>query len=74
MTQCTKKEIDFGIFILHRLSEKWDKSVPEIYRILTETNILDGYVLNCYDALHTLGEQYLVDDITDFVREEGLTI
>jgi hypothetical protein len=34
MTQCTKKEIDFGIFILHRLSERWNRSVPETYRIL----------------------------------------
>jgi hypothetical protein len=70
----TVKEINFGIFIIHRLAESWRKPVPETYRILKNTNILDGYVLNCYDTLHTLGEQYLVEDITEFAREEGASV
>ncbi|WP_415752217.1 DUF3791 domain-containing protein [Holdemanella porci] len=26
----------------------------------------------CYDVLHTLGKEYLVKDITDFVKEKGI--
>jgi hypothetical protein len=70
----TAREINFGIFIIHRLAESWHKPVPETYHILKSTNILDGYVLDCYDTLHTLGEQYLIGDITEFAREEGAAV
>ena len=39
-----------------------------------ESGILDGYILPCYDVLHTQGRQYLVEDITEFVKEKGVQI
>ena len=38
-----------------------------MYEIVNKTGILDNYIIRCYDVLHTMGEQYLVNDITDFV-------
>ena len=32
-------------------------------------NVLDDYVIPHYDTLHTLGQEYLVEDISDFVKE-----
>jgi len=74
MTQCTVKEKDFSIFLIHRLSERWGTSAPETYDILNSTDILDGYILKCYDTLHTLGTEYLVDDLTEFAREKGIAV
>jgi hypothetical protein len=74
MTFYNKNEIDFSIFLLHRLAHKWGKSVPEAYRVLVDTDVLDGYILKCYDTLHTLGAEYLVDDVTEFVREKGMAV
>jgi hypothetical protein len=48
--------------------------VPETYGILMDTGILDEYLIKCYDTLHTLGAEYLVDDITEFVYEKGVAI
>ncbi|MGN0164253.1 MAG: DUF3791 domain-containing protein [Candidatus Ornithomonoglobus sp.] len=31
-------------------------------------------MIQCYDTLHTLGREYLIDDITSFVHEKGVTI
>ncbi|MDR3224951.1 MAG: DUF3791 domain-containing protein [Clostridiales Family XIII bacterium] len=42
--------------------------------MLLETDILDGYILKCYDTLHTLGAEYLVDDLTEFTRERGVAV
>lgn len=39
----------------------------EVYEILDSTGILDDYIIKCYDVLHTLGKEYLVEDITEFV-------
>ena len=74
MTQCTVDEKDFGVFLLHRLAERWGKPVPETYLILNNTDILDGYILKCYDTLHTLGTEYLVDDLTEYAREKGVVL
>ena len=42
MTQCTVGEKGFGMFLIHRLAERWGKPVPETYLILNNTGILDG--------------------------------
>lgn len=34
-------------------------------------DILDSYIIECYDVLHTLGSQYLMEDITEVLKERG---
>ena len=69
-----KKELTFVVFILHALGQHWNMTTPEVYEILNTTGILDGYIIKCYDVLHTLGKEYLVEDITEFVREKGIDV
>ena len=74
MRQCTVEEKDFGVFLIHRLAKQWGMPVPETYSILNRTNILDEYILACYDTLHTLGTEYLIEDLSEFAREKGVCI
>lgn len=74
MKQITMSELNFSIFLIHQLAKAWGKPVAETYQILTDTDILDGYVFECYDTLHTLGEKYLVEELTEFSRERGALI
>lgn len=69
-----KKELTFVIFILHALGQHWNMTTPEVYEILNTTGILDDYIIKCYDVLHTLGKEYLVEDITELVREKGIDV
>lgn len=69
-----KKELTFVVFILYALGEHWKMTTPEVYEILNTTGILDDYIIKCYDVLHTLGKEYLVEDITEFVREKGMDV
>ena len=69
-----KKELTFVIFILHALGQHWNMTTPEVYEILNTTGILDDYIIKCYDVLHTLGKEYLVEDITELVREKGINV
>lgn len=62
------------VFILHALGQRWNMTTPEVYDILNSTRILDNYIIKCYDVLHTLGKEYLVEDITEFVREKGIDV
>lgn len=74
MNVCEEKELSFSIFILYSLAEKWNKSPATVYRILNTTGILDDYIIAGYDVLHTLGKEYLVEDITEYVREKGVLL
>ena len=69
-----KKELTFVVFILYVLGQHWNMTTPEVYEILNTTGILDDYIIKCYDVLHTLGKEYLVEDITEFVREKGIDV
>ena len=69
-----KKKLTFVVFILHALGQHWNMTMPEVYDILNSTGILDDYIIKCYDVLHTLGKEYLVEDITEFVREKGIDV
>ena len=69
-----KKELTFVVFILYALGQHWKMTTPEVYDILNSTGILDDYIIKCYDVLHTLGKEYLVEDITEFVREKGIDV
>ncbi len=71
---CTKNELEFSLFVIYQLAGKWDKTPPEVYKILNETHILDNYIIACYDILHTLGAEYLAEDITEFTKEKGVQI
>lgn len=71
---CKEKELRFSIFILYSLADKWNKTSAYVYKILNSTGILDDYVIPGYDILHTLGKEYLVEDITEYVKEKGVCI
>lgn len=66
-----KNELTFTVFLIHALAEAWQVSPQKVYEILSRTTILDDYIVPCYDVLHTQGEKYLVEDITEFVNERG---
>lgn len=71
---CKEKELSFSIFMLYALAEKWKKTPAAVYKILNTTGILDDYIIAGYDMLHTQGKEYLVEDITEFVRERGVSV
>lgn len=71
---CKEKELNFSIFLLYSLADSWKKTPVDVYKILNSTGILDNYIIPCYDVLHTQGKEYLVEDITEYVREKGVYI
>lgn len=67
----TENELEFSTFIFYSLSDSWNTSPAEVYKVLNSSGILDGYIIEAYDVLHTLGKEYLVEDITDLVNDRG---
>lgn len=53
-----KKRIIIYHFLIHQLAEEWDKTPSEVYSILKSANVIEDYIVPCYDTLHTLGRRY----------------
>ena len=67
-------ELTFVIFLLYQIAEELKKTPSDVYKALSDARVISEYIVPCYDTLHTLGSKYLVDDITEMVRERGVEI
>ena len=47
-------------------------SAVEVYHRLKQSGILHGYIIPSYDVLHTFGKEYLMEDLTEYMREKGV--
>ena len=71
----TPERLEFTIFCLENVADSLKKPAPEVFDWWTKkSDILYGYILPCYDVLHTQGKEYVVEDILEVMREEGLNV
>lgn len=66
------KALEFVTYCISKLAQVLNLSQREVYRRLKESGILDGYIIPSYDVLHTFSSRYLVEDLTDYMREKGV--
>ena len=66
------KVLNFTIFLIHKLANAWKVSPSKVYSMLNSSGILDNYIVKCYDVLHSLGAEAMVDDISELAREKGV--
>lgn len=70
-----KKQIEFAVFCIESVAEKLGQTGDVIYEMLTkESNILNDYIVGCYDVLHTQGKEYIVDDIIEVMKQKGVRV
>ena len=68
-----KKELDFAVFCVESVAERLGVNGADIYvKLKHESDLLDAYIVKYYDTLHTQGKEYIVADIIDIMRKEGL--
>ncbi|MCL2496170.1 MAG: DUF3791 domain-containing protein [Clostridiales bacterium] len=68
-----KNELDFAVFCIESVAKQLDISGSDVYGLLTiNSKILDDYIIPCSDVLHTQGKEYIVSDIIEYMRREGV--
>jgi len=69
----TPEQSFFAVFCIEALVDDLGITGDKIYKILTEdSDILDNYILPCYDALHTQGRDYIVRDLKELMQKKGV--
>ena len=69
----TAEQSFFAVFCIEALAEALGTTGDSIYKLLTEkSDILDNYIVPCYDALHTQGKEYIVRDLKELMQKQGI--
>jgi len=71
---CNDEQLKFCVFIINQISQVIKKPTAFVYKLLAESGVLDEYIISCYDSLHTLGREYLVNDITGLLHDRGVAL
>ncbi len=59
-------------YCISRLAQRLNLSQNEVYDRLNRSGILYDYIVPSYDVLHTFSSRYLMDDLTDYMKEKGV--
>lgn len=67
-----KDTLEFVTYCIGKLSHLLKLPQREIYRRLKTSGILYEYLVPSYDVLHTFSSTYVMDDLTDLMKERGV--
>lgn len=65
-------DVDFVTYCIGNLSRHLGMTATEVYSRLKQSGILSEYIVPSYDVLHTFSKEYLMEDLTDYMREKGV--
>lgn len=67
------KNLEFVIFCIEGLSERLDRNAEDVYTLLKkDTDIIDNYIIPCYEALHSQSKKYIIDDLIEVLNMKGV--
>lgn len=64
--------MEFVTYCIAKLSALLKLPQQEVYRRLKNSGILYDYIVPSYDVLHTFSSRYLMEDLTDYMKEKGV--
>jgi len=67
-----KKTLQFVTYCISKLSQSLMLPQREVYSRLKQSGILYDYIVPSYDVLHTFSSRYLMEDLTDYMKEKGV--
>lgn len=67
-----KENIDFTIYCIGIVAEALCCDARDVYRLMKKGNLIMGYIVPCFDVLHTFSRQYIVEDLTNLMRQKQL--
>lgn len=69
------KELEFAVFCIENVAKKLSVDGSVVYDMMAvQTDILQHYIIPCYDVLHTQGKEYIVNDLIDMLKAKGVSL
>ncbi len=71
----SQSNVEFVIFCIENLAIRLGVDGKKVYDALAEkSDILESYIVPCYEVLHTQSKDYIIDDILNVMKEKGVTV
>ena len=51
-----------------------NKSAKDVYHAMQNAGMIDGYIVPCYDVLHSFSKEYIVDDLVSLMQQKGVKL
>ena len=68
-------ELEFVVFCIENVATKLGVEAERVYQTFAEQRaILHGYIVPEYEVLHTQSREYIVDDLIDVMKENGVEV
>ena len=68
-------ELEFAVFCIENVASRLGADAKHVYQAFTEkSDILNGYIVPEYEALHTQSREYIVNDLLDVMKERGVEV
>lgn len=64
----------FVIYMIHACADRWNTSPSRVYYALKQSGCLDHYLVPNYDILHTQSTDYVVEDITEYLKNQEVAV
>lgn len=72
MADMDRSTLDFVTYCISKLAQALNLSQADVYKRLSSSGILQDYIIPSFDVLHTFSSRYLIDDLTDYMKEKGV--
>lgn len=69
-----KDILEFVTFMIGCVALRLQQPCATVYKMMKEANIINDYIVGCYDTLHTFSRDYATDDVIDYMRYKGLAV
>lgn len=69
--QMQEYQLDFVTYCVGNLADRLNMSASKVYKMLRSTDILNGYMIPCYDVLHTFSKEYIMDVLINLLKRRG---
>lgn len=69
-----KDSFAYAVYIIHACADCWNTIPSKVYKAMKESGCLDEYLIPNYDVLHTQSTDYVVHDISEYLKNRGVTV
>ena len=62
------------VYMIHACADRWNTTPSKVYQAIKKSGCLDEYLIPYYDILHTQSTDNIVHDISEFLKNRGMTV
>lgn len=69
-----QESFSFVIYMIHACADRWGIAPARVYNAMKKSGCLDRYLIPHYDVLHTQSTEFVVQDISEYLKSRGMGV